>query len=382
MTRKPRIGVDLHVVDGIYQGSRTHVLELFSALLPNAPHFDFFLLCAQPHKLSAFSAAFAGPNVTLVTMPSANPVKRLCWQLPRLQRSLGLDLLHTQYILPLPNLCRGVVTIHDVLFETHPQYFGHLFRLRSMLLMRWSAWKAAHVFTVSDYSRRIMLQRYPVSEAQVSVTHNGADLGRFFPGEDGLALVHRRGLRSRGYLLSVGRLEPRKNYGTLLRAYAALGPMAPPLVIVGQRHFGFDDVFTEIDRLRLKERVQLLHSVDDDELPALYRHALLFAYPTWAEGFGMPPLEAMACGVPVVSSSGTSIPEVVGDAGLLVEPGDEQALAVAMRRLLESEVLRQDLGRRGVQRAQRFQWQVAAQEVTHVYERLLGAAGAVRALVP
>ena len=376
MARRPRIGVDMHTVDGIYQGSRTHVLNLFSSLLAMTPQFDFFLLCAQPQGLRAFSPAFAGPNVTLVTMPSAHPLKRLCWQLPQLQRNLDLDLLHTQYILPLPNVSRGVVTIHDVLFETHPQYFSRLFRLRSMLLMRLSAWKATHVFTVSEYSRRILLERYPVSEAQVSVIHNGADLGRFYPGEDGLGLVQRHGLQSRGYLLSVGRLEPRKNYGSLLRAYASLGPAIPPLVIVGQRHFGFDDVFTEMERLGLKHKVQLLDNVDDDELPALYRHALLFVYPTWAEGFGVPPLEAMASGVPVVSSSSTSLPEVVGDAGLLVEPGNEHALGAAISQLLNSDDLCRELGRRGVQRAHGFQWEVAARTVAAVYQRFMDAAGA------
>lgn len=370
--RRPRIGVDLHVVDGIYQGSRTHVLELYAALLPLLPQYDFHLMCAQPQRLLAFSPAFHAPHVHLVTMPSANPVQRLCRQLPGLQRQLGLDLLHTQYILPLPNRCRGVVTIHDVLFETHPQYFGRVFRLRSKLLMRWSAWRAAHVFTVSEYSRRTMLQLYPVSEDRVSVTHNGADLSRFHPGDEGLATVQAHGLTSGGYLLSVGRLEPRKNHATLLRAYAALGPSAPPLVIVGQRHFGFDEVFTELDRLNLRPRVHLLDRVGDDELPTLYRHALLFAYPTWAEGFGMPLLEAMASGIPVVSSNSTSIPEVVGDAGLLVDPADTAALSAALRRLLDDPALRAELARRGLQQARRFQWQQAAEEAARVFQRLLG----------
>lgn len=371
MSRRPRIGVDMHVVDGIFQGSRTHVLELYAALLPLLPQFDFHLLCEQPHRLLDFSPAFALPHVHHVYMPSANPVKRLCWQLPSLQRRLGLDLLHMQYILPVPCLCPGIVTIHDVLFETHPQYFGRLFRLRSMLLMRWSARRAVHVFTVSDYSRGTMLQRYPVQAERVSVTHNGVDLCRFHPGPEGADLVRTLGLSPQGYLLSVGRLEPRKNHANLLRAYAQLGPSTVPLVIAGQRHFSFDEVLSEIDRLGLRGRVHLLDRVGDDVLPALYRHALLFAYPTWAEGFGMPPLEAMASGVPVVTSRTTALPEVVGDAGLLVDPDDSTALAAALRRLLDEKDLRETLSNLGLAQAQRFQWQRSAQTVAQVYHDLL-----------
>ncbi len=378
MSRRPRIGVDMHVVDGIFQGSRTHVLELYAALLPLLPQFDFHLLCEQPQRLLDFSSAFALPHVHHMHMPSANPAKRLCWQLPSLQRRLALDLLHTQYILPVPCLCPAVVTIHDVLFETHPQYFGRLFRLRSMLLMRWSAQRAAHVFTVSDYSRDTILQRYSVQAERVSVTHNGADLCRFYPGPEGIELVRTLGLSPQGYLLSVGRLEPRKNHANLLRAYAQLGHLAPPLVIAGQRHFGFEEAFTEIDRLGLRGRVHLLDHVGDDVLPALYRHALLFAYPTWAEGFGMPPLEAMASGVPVITSYTTALPEVVGEAGLLVDPADPSALAAALRRLLDEPGLRETLSNRGLAQAQRFQWRRSAQTVAQVYRDLLAPAPRVR----
>ena len=362
-----KIGIDFHVVDGIFQGSRTHVLELFSEVIRISPDIHFVLFLENADLLRAFSPIFSSANVALVHMPRANPIKRLCWQLPMLQRKYHLDVLHTQYILPIPSFCAGMVTIHDILFETYPQYFSQLFRLRSKVLMRLSARRASHIFTVSEFSRQEMLSRYRIAPEKISVIHNGVDGNRFYPGESCQDIVESRGLFSKGYLLSVGRLEPRKNYATLLRAYARLQKPTLPLVIIGQTHFGFDEVFQVIKELDLEGRVRILSDVKDEELPAFYRHAKLFVYPTWAEGFGMPPLEAMASGVPVISSDSTSIPEVVGDAAVLVIPGDINALAKAIDHILSDQVFYTDIQKRGLKQAESFQWSVEAKKVRAVY---------------
>ena len=143
----PRIGIDFHVVDGIYQGSRTHVIDLFSEVIRISPDIHFVLFLANTDFLKKFSPVFSAANVELVHMPHTNPIKRLCLQLPIYQRKYRLDILHTQYILPIPSLAKGIVTIHDVLFESHPEYFTPLFILRSRILVRLSAWRAQHIFT-------------------------------------------------------------------------------------------------------------------------------------------------------------------------------------------------------------------------------------------
>jgi len=367
MSEVPRIGVDFHVVDGIFQGSRTHVLELFSEVIRISPDIHFVLFMGNTDLLRAFSPVFTAANVELVHMPHANPIKRLCWQLPMLQRKYRLDILHTQYILPLPSFCAGMVTIHDILFETHPQYFAPLFRFRSTVLMRLSARRASHIFTVSEFSRQAMLSRYHIALEKISVIHNGVDDTKFYAGDPGRDIVEGRGLSSRGYILSVGRLEPRKNHVALLSAYAKLQSVQLPLVIIGQPHFGFDEIFQVIRDLHLEGRVRILSDVKDEELPAFYRHAKLFVYPTWAEGFGMPPLEAMASGVPVISSDSTSIPEVVGDAAVLVSPGDIDALAKAIDHVLFDQVFYSDMQQRGLKQVKVFQWGAAAEKVRAVY---------------
>ena len=357
----------MHVVDGIFQGSRTHVLELFSEVIRISPDIYFVLFLENIDLLRTFSPIFSAKNVELVHMPHTNPIKRLCWQLPMLQRKYRLDILHTQYILPIPSFSAGMVTIHDILFETHPRYFTPLFRLRSKILMRLSARRASHVFTVSEFSRQEMLSRYRIAPEKISVIHNGVDETRFYTGDAGRDIVEGRGLSSKGYVLSVGRLEPRKNHVTLLQAYAKLQNATIPLVIIGQPHFGFDEVFQSIRNLNLESRVHILSDVKDGDLPAFYRHAKLFVYPTSAEGFGMPPLEAMASGVPVISSDSTSIPEVVGDAAVLVPPSDTDALAGAIEHLLSDPKFYSDMQQRGLEQVKAFQWNTAAEKIRAVY---------------
>lgn len=365
-----RVGIDFHVADGIYQGSRTHVLHLFSEVIRTSPEVQFYLFLEKAESLDGFSAVFKSENVEFVQTPRVNPIKRICWQLPLLQKKYSLDIFHSQYILPLFCSSAGVVTIHDILFESYPLYFETLFRIRSQLLMRWSAWKAKHIFTVSNFSRKEIIGLYGVAPEKISVIHNGVDPSVFYPGIDGQATVEKRGLRSKKYFLSVGRLEPRKNHALLIEAYASMNSDMP-LVIIGQAHFRFSQVFDAVRRYGVEDKVQILQDVESVDLPAFYRHAKLFVYPTWAEGFGIPLIEAMACGIPVVSSNSTAIPEVVADAALLVSPGDCNGLSMAMTRVLLDEKLYLDLQARGIQRAESFRWKLAAEKVRNAYFSLM-----------
>jgi glycosyltransferase involved in cell wall biosynthesis len=176
------------------------------------------------------------------------------------------------------------------------------------------------------------------------------------------------------YLLAVGTLEPRKNLLTLLHAYAALPPSVPPLVLTGSPGWGNQTLATTLATLNLGERVRFTGYVADEVLPALYSAAELFLYPSLYEGFGLPVLEAMACGAPVITSSTSSLPEVAGAAAVLIDPQRADHLAEAIQTLLETPDQRARLREAGLARAQTFSWDRCAQDTVNVYRQVLGAA--------
>jgi len=363
-----KIGIDFHVVDGIFQGSRTYLIELFSRAFQMAPEHEFYLFLDNPDVLALCGDAFSRPNVKAVRMPHANPAKRLCLQLPALQKRYSLDLLHVQYVMPVPSLCPVVATIHDILFESHPQFFKKTFTLRSKLLVRRTALKARHIFTCSRYSGQEIINRYGVDKNKVSVIPYGADMKKFFPGNAGGDVLKKYGIKPKGYILTVGRLEPRKNHVSVIRAYSSLKD-APPLVVVGQPDFSFRQIHAEVEAAGIKDRVIFLSGIGDNELPAFYRNALFFAYPSWAEGFGIPPLEAFASGTPVISSNTTALAELSDGAALSVDPGDIEGLAKSMQALLSDSGMRADLAARGLKRAGEFSWTRAAERTLEGYRK-------------
>jgi len=364
---RPRIGVDFHSVDGIFQGIRSHVLGLYAEAIVLAPEIDFVFALADPSRLLAERPEFAAANARFVVMPHASGIARLGWQLAALQRRERLDLLHTQFRLPFVPLGPCACTVHDTLFESHPEYFDPGFGRMARWTGRRAVAQSQLLFSVSEFSRREMSRLYGVDAERIAVTPNGVDATRFFPGQAGADAVRALGLAPGGYLCTVGRLEPRKNHLTLVRAYARLAQPRPPLVIVGQRDFSFSAVFDEVRELGLEGEVRFLERVEDGALPALVRHAMLFVYPSFAEGFGMPVVEAMASGVAVVTSDSTSLPEVAGDAALTVDPTDALGLAAAMQRLIDSPMERAVLAQRGLARAARFNWRDSAANLVRSY---------------
>jgi glycosyltransferase involved in cell wall biosynthesis len=366
-----RIGLDMHVFEDLHQGSRTHCLELFSRVVLLSSTLHFVVLVAEPARLLESYPAFGTSNVEIVKMPHRSSPARLLMQIPVLAHRHRFDLLHTQYITPLLSPCATAVTIHDVLFESHPEFFGRFFTLRSKLLMRRSAHRSSLVFTVSEFSRNEIIEKYGLEREDVVTIANGVDSTRFFPGDHGASSLRTLGITPRQYLLTVGRLEPRKNHVGLLRAYACLSKPRPKLVIVGQRDFRFSEVMDVIADLSLKDDVVILEGIDDNFLPIIYRNALLFIYPTWAEGFGMPVLEAMASGVPVITSRTTSLPEVGGNAALYVQPENTRSIEQAINLLRKDPDLRGKLAALGLIRAKELNWDASAAVVSNAYQRFL-----------
>ena len=367
-----RLGVDFHTFDGIYQGSRSHLIGLYREAILQAPDIEFFFFLANPRALRAALPEFSRPNVHLVVMRDRPGFWRLAWQLASLQRRHRLDLLHVQYRLPLLPAGPCMCTIHDVLFETHPQFFGRSFARVARVSARHAVRRSAITLTVSDYSRRQIAAHYGIDAQRVILTPNAVDRTRFHPGRDGEERLRRWNLRPGEYLCTLGRLEPRKNHVSLVQAYGRLGASAPPLIIIGQRDFAYAAVFETIQRLQMTDRIRIIEDADDEALPALLRHARLMVYPSHAEGFGMPVLEALASGVPVITSNTTSLPEVAGPAAWLTSPTDVERLAACLREALaETPTAREQRIERGLEHAARFTWREAAQNLLCAVRRAI-----------
>lgn len=295
---------------------------------------------------------------------------------PSLDRVLpGVRLFHaTEHLLPKLTRARSVFTLHDAAYLLFPEH--HLPRNRIYLrtMMPRFLRRADRIIAVSEHTRRDALRLYGLDPEKVVVIPEGvearfrADVAPEVVGE-----VRRRyGLPER-FILSVGTIEPRKNYPTLAEAYATLRERHPDvgLVIAGGRGWLDEPFFERVRSLGLDGHVVFTGHVPDDDMPGLLNAAEVFAFPSEFEGFGLPPLEAMACGVPVVSSNAASLPEVVGDAGVLVAPKDVRGWVAAIDRLLGDAPLRGGFGARGLARSRRFSWDTAAERTLEVYRSVL-----------
>lgn len=265
-----------------------------------------------------------------------------------------------------------VMTVHDLIFRHLPEHHKPLNRWFLNATMPLFCKRADAIIAVSEATRRDLIDAYGVSPEKVTVVAEAA-APHFRP--QPLAAQERvrqtYGLPER-FLLYVGTIEPRKNLERLLQAWAPLyqAHACPPLVIVGNRGWLSDGFFAALEACPVREGVRLTGYVEDADLPAIYAAATAFVFPSLYEGFGLPPLEAMACGTPVICSNASSLPEVVAGAGLLVEPTDVAALQSAIRRLASDEVLRDTLRTQGYHQASQFSWQSTASATRAIYALL------------
>ncbi|NOZ06114.1 MAG: glycosyltransferase family 4 protein [Chloroflexi bacterium] len=283
------------------------------------------------------------------------------------------DLFHgPDVIAPPMGHTPTVITVHDLSFLRYPQFHRPLNRWNLRWITPYVVRRAAAVIADSQSTRRDLVELVGTAPHKVHVIFPGvASSYHVLPaGEAGVRVRHRFGLDG-GYILFVGTIEPRKNLETLIEACRQLSWPAP-LVIAGRAGWRAQRLSRRLQALEEDGRVRLLGYVPDDDLPLLYNAAKVFAYPSWYEGFGLPVLEAMACGTPVVTSNVSSLPEVAGQAALLVHPGDAGALAEALARVLRDETLAADLRTRGLARAQAFSWQRTVRETAALYRQIAG----------
>jgi glycosyltransferase involved in cell wall biosynthesis len=283
-----------------------------------------------------------------------------------------VDLFHsTDFVLPPLRRARGLITVHDLTFLRLPECAHPALRAHLSRAVPRSAGLAHHILADSLNTQQDIVDLLGVPVEKISVVPAGVD-AHFRPVQDEAVLhrVQRRYALDRPFILTLGTLEPRKNLVRLIEAHARLRerfPAAPTLVIAGGRGWLFEDILSTA-RQHSEDAVRLIGFVADEDLPALYALARAFAFPSLYEGFGLPPLEAMACGTPVVCSNRPSLPEVVGDAALLVDAQDTDAWTDALERALRDSSLRSDLIERGRRQAQLFTWKRAAQTLLSVYE--------------
>lgn len=323
------------------------------------------------------------PNLDIIDggfMTNIRP-SRLVWEqvfLPRQARKRKIDLFHSPgFVAPLGLKCRSVVTIFDMTFFLFPG--GHTLpkRLYFGFFLPLSARKADMVITISESSKNDIIRFLHLPEEKVRVIYPGVD-DIFRPVKDNEKLERvkaRYGIR-KDFILSVGVVEPRKNLDRLIRAFNLLvreDGFGLDLVIVGKKGWAYGAVLDLPEQLGLEKRVIFTGYVPEEDLPLLYSAASLFVYPSIYEGFGIPVLEAMACGTPVITSNVSSLPEVTGDAGLLVDPYDIQAMVQAIKKLLGDEALRKRMREAGLRWARQFSWEKMALSTLEVYKKALGA---------
>ena len=344
--------VDADVLGRHRTGDETYVANLLRELAAQASTHGLRVAATSRHP------ELVPDGIGAVHLPARSQATRIAIALPRLARRTA-RVVHTQYVVPPGLRCPTVVTVHDLSFEHHPEWMAPHDRVLFQTLVPRAVRRAARVLTVSETTRRDLVERYRVPSERVVVTHNGVH-HRFRP--DGPRLERPP------FLLFVGALHPRKGLVVALEALARL-PDAPPLLVVGPAKHGAPAVEAAVARLGLERRVELVGHVDDDELARLYRSASAFVFPSLFEGFGLPVVEAMASGTPVVTTTAGSLPEVAGGAAVLVAPGDPAALADGIERALADAP---DRRAAGLANATRFRWDALAERTAAVYREVLG----------
>jgi glycosyltransferase involved in cell wall biosynthesis len=291
----------------------------------------------------------------------------------------GAALYHaTEHLLMSLRGVPTVLTVHDLIFRRYPAHHKPLNRWYLNLTMPLYCRRATRIIAVSEQTKRDIVEAYGIPPEKITVIYEAAAPGFRPQSVEAVARARGRYRLPARYLLSVGTVEPRKNLGRVLTAFERLRAenLVDAFVIVGKRGWLYDDFFAQLENSPAKEAVIFPGWVEDADLPAIYAGASAVAFPSEFEGFGLPALEGMACGAPVVCSNTSSLPEIAGDAALLVDPTSTDDITVALRRVLSEPALAEELRRRGYAQAARFSWERAARETAQVYEQALrGGAG-------
>lgn len=355
-------------------GISQYIRHLVTALgqLSDAPETHLFL---PGDNLDEFPSCI---QIHRSCWKSEHPALRIAWEqtvLPFLVKKYRLDILHSPMHV-LPGVCPvpSVVTVLDLAFMRCPETFPRLQRKYLEFATKRAVRKANAVIAISENTRRDVIETFGVPESRVFTTPLGVDESFVPASSTSVEEIRRRYGIQETSVLYVGTLEPRKNIPTLLTAFCrARKEIGQPceLVLAGGKGWFYQEVFRLIENLGLSDSVRFVGYVPREDLPTLYSAAAVFVYPSLYEGFGLPPLEAMACGTPVVTSNASSLPEVVGDAGIMVDPRDVDGFADAMLRTITNSDLSREMSRKGIGRAKLFTWENTARLTLQAYHEAL-----------
>jgi len=373
-----KVGIDIHSIGSHKGGNETYYRELIKELADVGSDHDFLLYYTHAETAQQVPAHH---RFTLKRLSPANPLLRIPVGIPQRASADRLDLYHAQFIVPPFLRCKTVTSIFDIAYERVPDLFHPAQRAWLKVLIPWSARRADHILTLSEHSKKDIVEAYGIAEDKITVTHLAAS-DAFVPYNKEKSrerLAQRYGIEGE-FILYLGRLQARKNLARLVEAYALVrkAGFAQTLVIAGKRDFLFEPVQARIKELTLEEHVLLPGYVHAEDVPIFYSAAEVFVYPSLYEGFGLPVIEAMSCGVPVITSRGSSLEEVAGNAALSIDPLDVEAIVQAIVKVLGDSELRRQLSKAGLARSKQFNYKDAARQTVAVYERVMGTADAIQ----
>jgi glycosyltransferase involved in cell wall biosynthesis len=358
-------------------GIGTYIRNLLRHLARLDADSEYVLLC---HEDDLGIAAELGPNFRAVIEPSPNYSIREQIHVPWVLRRERPDVFHSpHYVLPPAIRCRSVVTIHDTIHLTLPQYLPNRMAYVYAKASMWSASRlSSRILTVSEASKRDIVRLLDVPPDKVVVVYNAID-ERFWeePDVESVERVRERFQLHQRFILYAGTIKPHKNLVRLIEAFHELrqtGLDDLKLLIIGDEISKLPALRRAVHQHKLHKHVRFLGYLPDETQAILYRLAAVFAFPSLYEGFGLPPLEAMASGTPVVTSNVSSLPEVVGDAAVLVDPHDLASIVGGLRRVLTDPALAADLRRRGLERARMFSWEQSVAKTFALYREVAGGA--------
>jgi len=372
-----RIAINAVLLGGVETGVELYIRALLESLARIDERNEYLVffnrdaVCELPPRFKVFTTSFGRPQ----------RLRRILWEqleLPKLLVQEKVDLLHAPaYVMPLRSPVPTIVTMHDILAVTHPHLCRRLNALHYGFMMPRSARRAIRIIASSHATKKAIIERIGIAPEKITVIYPGLDRC-FQPEEDKSKLEPLRARLNlpKRYILFVGRLEPKKNVDALLRAYEWLRAnrgIEHKLVLIGPEKCSDPEVGNRLAEPSLRDAVLRLSYARREDLPAIFNLADVFVFPSLIEGFGFPPLEAMACGTPVVASNIPVLQETLADAAITVPPDDPNLLAIAMHKVLTNAFLRHTLVERGLERARRFDWQDMAKAIVALYEETISS---------
>jgi glycosyltransferase involved in cell wall biosynthesis len=367
-----KIAIDVHSLGTQSGGNETYCRQLLRGLArsPGGNQYELF----YTHSGALKQQDIGDPPFHFLPIPE-NPIVRICAVLPRLLAKIKPDIFHCQYVLPPFVKTRTVVAIHDLAHEHFPEFFHPLEALRMKTLVPWSAKRASHIMTISEFSAADIAQRFDLPREKITVAHLAASPD-FHPRDKGQSQEHLAGKYGLTFpfILYVGRIQARKNLPRLVEAYARLRKQGldAKLVLVGKKDWQSEQLLQKIKELGLQDCVVFPGFVSFEDLPIFYNAAEVFVFPSFFEGFGLPVVESMASGVPTITSFGSSLEEVAADGALLVDPCDTASITDALGNVLGNPALQKNLIARGLKRSKDFTPKNLAEKALAVYRSLAG----------